>query len=76
MPVTNPPLETSNNAIVLGWENGSSTDPLSKLKRVTTESDDIKATDLNELRAYVELLFQHTHEYSDQASSTTVNNGC
>lgn len=76
MPVTNPPLETSSNAIVLGWENGSATDPLSKLKRVVKEDDDIKAVDINEMRAYIELLFHHTHEYVDSASSTTVNNGC
>ena len=76
MPVTNSPLETSSNAIVLGWENGSATDPLSKLKRILREQDDIKATDVNELRAYVELLFHHTHEYVDASSNTTVNNGC
>ena len=46
------------------WQNGTNIDGFFGLKRVTSK-DEIKYTDVNELRQWIELLATHTHEYVD-----------
>ena len=50
------------------WDNGAATDALTKQKRVVREKDKITAQDMNELRANIEVLLNHTHGYIDAAS--------
>ena len=45
------------------WSSGKNKDELSKQRRVGGLLDKVKASDINELRAYVEVLLTHTHEY-------------
>lgn len=52
------------------WSKGSGNGGNWSLKRVTTE-DKITVSDINQLRNLVEQLYNHTHEYVDNASSSS-----
>ena len=70
MPVTNRP-DTGNNII---WPTGDSETSLAvasgQTKRVTTNQD-VSVRDINSLRAAIEALAVHAHDYSD-----AVGGGC
>lgn len=53
------------------WTTGSSdTNPTTLRKRVRAEVDELKASDLNEIRAGIEDMFLHHHSYTDQRYRT------
>lgn len=47
------------------WSHGVDTDGPMGLRRVKTNEDVIHAADINQLRSYIELMWNHTHEYVD-----------
>lgn len=49
------------------WDNGAATDTLTKQKRVVAGRNKATAQDINELRANIEVLLNHTHGYLDAA---------
>lgn len=63
MPTTEQPGYTDVISTPL-WSYGHETDGPMGLRRVTTQ-DMIKTADINQLRSYVELMWNHTHEYVD-----------
>lgn len=61
--VTKPPKLIFTEIERQVWNNGDDTDTLTGQKRVVGRRDKIKARDINELRANVEMLLSHTHNF-------------
>ncbi|RLA62857.1 MAG: hypothetical protein DRQ78_07495 [Epsilonproteobacteria bacterium] len=58
------------NGPSLVWSFGSAIGGYWSKKRVTKD-DKIKTSDVNQLREMLETLFEHTHSYTDNASTST-----
>lgn len=50
------------------WANGRQVDSMGQ-KRVVTGQDVIKAEDINNLREIVNIMYSHSHEYTDSKGS-------
>ena len=50
------------------WSNGSEINSINQ-KRVVAGVDEIKAVDINNLRDVLDLIYDHSHEYTDSIGS-------
>ncbi len=50
------------------WSNGSEINSINQ-KRVVAGVDEIKAVDINNLRDVLDLIYNHSHEYTDSIGS-------
>ena len=67
MPTTNSPnyMEVASKPI---WSNGSEINGINQ-KRVVSGVDEIKAVDINNIRDVLDLIYNHSHEYTDSIGS-------
>lgn len=47
------------------WSNGQETNAGGQ-RRVVAQKDEIKATDINNLRDIIDIMFDHSHSYTDE----------
>jgi len=69
MPTTSTPSEAAQGPGIV-WSKGKGNGGNWSLRRVTTE-DKIRVSDINQLRNFIEQLWNHTHYYTDNASTST-----
>ena len=50
------------------WSNGSEINGINQ-KRVVAGVDEIKAVDINNIRDVLDLIYNHSHEYTDSIGS-------
>lgn len=66
------PTTESPNYISVGlkpiWSNGSEINGINQ-KRVVAGVDEIKAVDINNIRDVLDLIYNHSHEYTDSIGS-------
>jgi len=77
MPSTGIPVEAMPSGPGIVWSKGKGQGGNWSLRRVTTQ-DKISASDVNQLRNFIEQLWNHTHEYVDAVAvaSTTTTTTC
>lgn len=68
MPETTPPLYVEGGVSRPQWSNGSGFSAYNT-RRIVARKDAIKAEDMNQLREFVELFYEHTHNYTDSVGS-------
>lgn len=59
------------------WNNGSDKAPTNygQLRRISVE-DKITVSDINELRYFIEELYSHTHDYTDNQGGGSTTTTC
>ncbi len=66
-----PTTESPNYVDVVSrpiWSNGSEINSINQ-KRVVAGVDEIKAVDINNIRDVLDLIYNHSHEYTDSKGS-------
>lgn len=50
------------------WSNGQETNAMGH-RRVVAQKDTVKAADINNIRDIIDIMFDHSHEYTDSIGS-------
>lgn len=74
MPETSIPNEPTQGPGLI-WAAGHGVGGNWSLKRVTVE-DKVRISDVNQLRTFVEQLYNHTHTYTDAAAAGGTTTTC
>ena len=66
-----PETESPNYISVIGkpiWSNGQETNAMGQ-RRVVAQRDTVKAADINNIRDIIDIMFDHSHGYTDSVGS-------